>query len=124
MSSRSALSNSATCGHSTSSRKRSWIKSMRASLPMLLMCRNMELASRLRSTLYVKYCNTDKHSQHTSQGIQYTVQYSTYIHIHKVRNTLSTHTHTLTYSLDGNAISPLGRGRSSSPGQGTGPSYP
>lgn len=48
---RSALSNSATCGHSTSSRKLNWMSTMRASFPMLLICRNTEQASSVSSTL-------------------------------------------------------------------------
>lgn len=51
LTSSSALSNRTTWGHSTSRRKVSWMNSIRASFPMLLMCRKTEQASRVSSTL-------------------------------------------------------------------------
>jgi len=66
--SRSALSRRLRRGHSTSSRKQTWMKSMRTSLPILLMCRYTEQHSSVSSTLYVKYWehrNTTSQDHHT-----------------------------------------------------------
>ncbi|TNN34913.1 hypothetical protein EYF80_054926 [Liparis tanakae] len=53
--SKSWLSNRCAAGPSMTSRYSSSMKSMRKSLPMLLICRNTEQASRLRSTQDEKY---------------------------------------------------------------------